>query len=165
MLMMCCHSYTEDISDPWFALSLKVMRQERFTLREKELCIFAVLSEYDVPFVRYAHSQIGLWAGFSKDQVQQAVHGHLPDSLDPRETAIYSLAVTLSKLRGPLSDQEFEQARDFLRRDEVVGVVHIVSGYVYVAMLSNVSMAGIPEVKEGMFQATKNPKLAGNEVL
>ncbi|KAK7744553.1 hypothetical protein SLS53_003438 [Cytospora paraplurivora] len=157
--------YTEDVSDPWYALSLKVMRQERFTAREKELCIFAVLSEYDTPFVHYAHSQIGLWVGFSKEQVQQAVHGHSPDGLDPREAAIYSLAVKLAKLRGPLSDGSFQQAMEVLQRDEVVGVVHIVSGYVYVAMLSNISAAGVPEVKEGTFQATKNPKFAGNEVI
>lgn len=141
------------------------MRQERLSLREKELCIFAVLSEYDVPFVLHAHSQIGLWAGFSEEQVQRAVHGKLPDGLDPRESEIYSLAVTLAKLRGPLSDRRFEQARGLLQRDEVVGVVHIVSGYVYVAMLSNVSVAGVPEVKEGTFQATKNPKLADSEAL
>ncbi|ROV87827.1 hypothetical protein VMCG_10551 [Cytospora schulzeri] len=155
--------YTEDLSDPWFALSIKVMRQERFTLREKELCIFAVLSEYDIPYVNYAHSKIGLWAGFSKDQVQEAIHGHVPHGLDPRESAIYSLAVMLAKLRGPLSDEGFGKAREFLRRDEVVGIVHIVSGYVYVAMLSNVSVAGVPEVGECTSQATKNVKLAGNE--
>lgn len=163
--LMYSHSYAEDISDPWYALSLKVMRQERFTAREKELCIFAVLSEYDIPFVHYAHSQIGLWVGFSEDQVQQAVHGDLPDGLGPREAAVYSLAVELAKLRGPLSDESFQQAREVLQRDEVVGVVHIVSGYVYVAMLSNISAAGVPEVREGTFQATKNPKLAGDEVI
>lgn len=131
------------------------MRQDRFTLKEKELCIFAVLSEYDVPFVHYAHSQIGLWVGFSKEQVQEAVHGRLPDGLDARESAIYSMAVTLARLRGPLSDEKFEEAMQVLRRDEIVGVVHIVSGYVYVAMLSNVAVAGVPEVDEGTFQATK----------
>lgn len=160
---MCFPSYTEDLSDPWFALSIKVMRQERFTLREKELCIFAVLSEYDVPFVHYAHSQIGLWAGFSEEQVQQAVHGKLPDGLDLRESTIYSLALTLTKLRGPLSEKRFNESREVLQHDEVVGVVHIVSGYVYVAMLANISVAGVPEVKEGTFQASKNPKLADRE--
>lgn len=141
------------------------MRQERFTLREKELCIFAVLAEYDVPFVHYAHSQIGIWAGFSEEQVQQAVHGKLPDDLDPRESAIFTLAATLAKLRGPLSDRDFEQASEALRRDEVVGVAHIVSGYIYVAMLSNIGGAGVPSMKEGIFQATKNPKFPENEVV
>lgn len=136
------------------------MRQDRFTLKEKELCIFAVLSEYDVPYVHYAHSQIGLWAGFTTEQIQQAVYGRLPDSLDARESAVYKLAVTLAKLRGPLSDEKFEEARQVLRRDEVVGVVHIVSGYVYVAMLSNVAVAGVPEVKEGTFQATNKPQVS-----
>lgn len=129
-------------------------------MREKELCIIAVLSQYDVPFVHYAHSQIGVWVGFSKEQVQDAFHGKVPEGLSSRESAIYRLALTLAELRGPLSDARFEEARTFLEREDVVGIVHIVSGYVYVAMLSNVSVAGVPQIKEGTFQASKNPKMA-----
>ncbi|KAI1084492.1 AhpD-like protein [Whalleya microplaca] len=154
--------YTEDISDPWFVLASKVMRQQRFTFKEKELCILAVLSEYDVPYVHYAHSEIALCAGFTKEQVQQAVHGKLPGDLDNREAAVYSLALTLARLHGPLSDESFEQAREILGRDGVAGVAHVVSGYVYVAMLSNISDAGAPKAGEGMFLATKNPDLSTN---
>lgn len=159
-LLIDYQSYTEDISDPWFALSSKVMRQERFTFKEKELCILAVLSEYDVPYVLYAHSQIGIYAGFNEDQIQQAVHGKLPNGLDDREAAIYSLALTLARLHGPMRDGAFEDAKSILRQDQIAGVAHIVSGYIYVAMLSNISGAGAPSGGEGIFQAIKNPKFS-----
>jgi hypothetical protein len=136
------------------------MRQQRFTFKEKELCILAVLSEYDVPYVHYAHSEIALAIGFTKKQVQQAVHGKLPDGLEARESAVYSLAVTLTKLRGQLNDECFEHAKEMLGRDGVAGVAHIVCGYIYVAILSSISGAGCPESEKGTFLATKNPDLA-----
>ncbi|KAI1099778.1 AhpD-like protein [Jackrogersella minutella] len=152
--------YTEDISDPWFALASKVMRQQRFTFKEKELCILAVLSEYEIPYVHYAHSEIALSAGFTKEQAQQALHGKLPDGLDGRESAVYNLALTLTRLHGPLNGENFEQAREFLGRDGVAGVAHIVSGYIYVAMLSNISDAGAPDTGDGISLATKDLDLA-----
>lgn len=153
------YSYTEDISDAWFALASKVMRQQRLTFKEKELCILAVLSEYDVPYVHYAHSEIALFAGFTKEQVQQAIHGKLPDGLAGRESAVYGLAFKLAKLHGPLNDESFEQASEILGKDGVAGVAHIVSSYIYVAMLSNISGTGAPKAGEGKFLATKNPDL------
>ncbi|TGJ79823.1 hypothetical protein E0Z10_g8944 [Xylaria hypoxylon] len=151
--------YTEDISDSWLALASNVMRQQRFTFREKELAIIAVLSEYDVPYVLYAHSEIAIHAGFTKEQTQQAFHGQLPTGLEVRESAVYNLALKLAKLRSPMDDEDFQQARSILGKDGVAGIAHIVSGYIYVAMLSNISGAGAPEPTEGMFQATKNPNL------
>ncbi|KAI0474593.1 AhpD-like protein [Xylaria cf. heliscus] len=152
--------YTEDISGPWFTLASKVMRQQRFTFREKELAIIAVLSEYDVPYVLYAHSEIAICAGFTTEQVQQAFHGKLPSGLDARESAVFQLALRLARLRRPLDDEAFNEAKDILGTDGVAGIAHIVSGYIYVAMLSNISGTGAPVAGEGMFQATKNPKLA-----
>ncbi|KAI1662269.1 AhpD-like protein [Daldinia decipiens] len=152
--------YTEDIADPWLALASKVMRQKRFTFKEKELCILAVASEYDVPYLQYAHSEIGIYAGFTKEQVQQAFHGKLPSGLSDRESTVYNLALKLTKLRKPLDDASFEHAREILGQDGVAGVAHIVSGYIYVSMLSNIADVGAPKSGEGTFIATKNPDMA-----
>lgn len=93
--------------------------------------------------------------------MQQAVQGKLPDGLDSRESAAYSLALTLSRQHGPLNHESFEQAKEILGRDGVAGVAHIVGGYIYLAMLSNISGANTPKAGEGMFLAVNNPDLAG----
>jgi hypothetical protein len=142
-------SYTTDVSQQWFDLAFAVTRQKRFSLREKELCIIAVLSEYNAPYPRYAHLEIGLGIGFSKDQVQDAFDGQSPTGLSERESATYDLALALTKLRAPMGDRTFEAAREMLDRDEVAGVAHIVSGYIYVAMLSNLANVQVPKEKKG----------------
>jgi alkylhydroperoxidase/carboxymuconolactone decarboxylase family protein YurZ len=153
------NSYTEDFSAEWFKLAFAVTRQKRLDMREKELCILAVLAEYDAPYLLYAHSNIAVRLGLTEAQVQAAVHGTLPTGLTERESAVYGLALKLASLRHPMDDESFEQARKALERDEIAGVAHIVSGYIYVAMLTNLSNLGKPEGKAGVFFATRNAAL------
>jgi alkylhydroperoxidase/carboxymuconolactone decarboxylase family protein YurZ len=152
-------SYTDDISQQWFDLAFAVTRQKRLSLREKELVILAVLSQYDAPYLRYAHSEIAVCIGFSKDQVQDAFHGKLPGGLSERESTVFDLALNVTKLKHPMDDETFEKARVSLTRDEIAGVAHIVSGYIYVAILANIGNGYVPKAQEGMFQASKNPSL------
>ncbi|KOC08604.1 hypothetical protein AFLA70_686g000371 [Aspergillus flavus AF70] len=91
--------YTDDLVKPWFTLAFAITRQERFTLKERELAVLAVMTEYDAPYVLYAHSEIALAAGLSREQIQQAVDGMVPDGLDEQEAMVYSLALKLAKLR------------------------------------------------------------------
>ncbi|OGM40952.1 hypothetical protein ABOM_010493 [Aspergillus bombycis] len=42
--------YTEDLAKPWFNLAFAITRQERFTIKERERVILAVLTEYDAPY-------------------------------------------------------------------------------------------------------------------
>jgi alkylhydroperoxidase/carboxymuconolactone decarboxylase family protein YurZ len=157
------NSYTEDVSDEWFKLAFAVTRQKRLDTREKELCILAVLAEYDAPYLLYAHSNIAVQLGFTEAQVQAAVSGTLTAGLNERESAVYSLALKLANLRHPMDDETFEQARGALERDEIAGVAHIVSGYIYVAMLTNLSNLGNPEERAGLFVATKSAALHRQE--
>jgi alkylhydroperoxidase/carboxymuconolactone decarboxylase family protein YurZ len=157
------YSYTEDVSDEWYKLAFAVTRQKRLDMREKELCILAVLAEYNVPYILYAHSSIAVRLGFTEAQVQAAVNGTLTAGLNERESAVYSLALKLASLHHPMDDETFEQARRALERDEIAGVAHIVSGYIYVAMLSNLSNLGIPEERAGVFVATKSAALHRQE--
>ena len=153
------YSYTPELGEAWFRLAFAVTRQERLTLREKELAVLAVLAEYDAPYVRYAHSQIAVGAaaaGFSRDEVQQAVRGRVPATLsDERERAVYGCALELARLRAPMGAEAFERAAALLGRERLAGLVHVVSGFVYVAMLTNVSDSGVPAAKEGAFVAER----------
>ncbi|KAE8326148.1 hypothetical protein BDV39DRAFT_206288 [Aspergillus sergii] len=83
---------------PYFTLAFAITRQEGFTLRERKLAILAVQAEYDAPYVLYAHSEIALAAGLSREPIQQAVDGMVPDGVDEQEAMAYSLALKLAKL-------------------------------------------------------------------
>ncbi|OAQ59541.1 peptidase cysteine/serine, trypsin-like protein [Pochonia chlamydosporia 170] len=112
-------------------------------------------------FARY----IALCAGFTKEQVEQAFNGKVPSGLDDRAAAVYSLALTLARLHGPLGDAVFEQAREVLGRDEVAGMAHTVCGYIYVAMLSNISDAGAPNLGEDAVQQRRTEIQQSNNSL
>jgi len=73
--------------EPWFKLAFAVAGQKRFTPRERELSILAVLAVYDAPYVLYAHSEIAVVAGLSKDPVQQAVQGKAPNLSEQKAMA------------------------------------------------------------------------------
>jgi len=85
--------------EPWFKLAFAVTGQKRFTPRERELSILAVLAVYDAPYVLYAHSEIAVVAGLSKDQVQQAVQGKAPDNLSEQEAMLPQFSDVASVLR------------------------------------------------------------------
>ncbi|KAI9046260.1 carboxymuconolactone decarboxylase family protein [Aspergillus affinis] len=145
--------YTPEIAEPWFNLALTVTRQQRLTLREKELAILAVLAEYDAPYVLYAHSQVATAVGLSQEQVQQAVDGEVPNGLSESEAEVYSFALKLAQLRGPMDSAVFDSAKSALSRDRMVGLAHIVSGFIYVSMLCNISNGEVPVAAEGAFVA------------
>lgn len=121
-----------------------------------------MISNYDAPYLRYAHSDIAVRVGFTEEQVQAAFHGVLPEGLTERESVMYSLGLKLTRMRQPLSDEVFDEARRVLGRDGVARVAHLVSGYIYVAILTNISDGIVPEPRKGMFLATKNPDLELN---
>ena len=157
LLLNAYNSYTPDLIEPLLTLASAVTRQKRFMPREREQSILAILAVYDVPYVLYTHSEIALVAGLSKEQVQQAVHGKVPDGLSEEEAMVYSLSLKLASIRGPLDQADFGKTENVFGRERIAGLAHIVSGYIYAAMLTNVADSGVPERKDGVFLATKNP--------
>ena len=134
--------------------------QKRFTPRERELSILAVLAVYDSPYVLYAHSEIGVVSGLSKEQVQQAVLGKMPEGLSKHEETTYWLSLKLATIRGPLDGADFERAEAVIGREKIAGLAHLVSGFVHVAMLTNIADGEVPEKKENVFLASKDPNSA-----
>lgn len=142
------NSYTPTIIQPWFSLAYAIGSQPLITEREKELAILAVLAEYDTPYVHYAHSQSARAAGFSQEQIDQALSGsELPIGVSAVEQAVYMAALAMAQTRGPLPAEAFEKAVAVLGREKVASVAHVVGGYMYVCLLSNVAHEKVPEVK------------------
>ncbi|KAL9083444.1 MAG: hypothetical protein Q9165_008520 [Trypethelium subeluteriae] len=148
--------YTPDIIEAYFQCAFAVGKQERFTPRERELCVLAVLAVYDAPYPLYVHSEVAVNCGISASEVQQAVNGKTPDGLDKIEATIYDFAHQLAQSRSPLDTATFEEAKDVLGVERVAGLAQLVCAYVQVSILSNIDGGKIPARKEGVFLASKD---------
>ncbi|KAF2229269.1 hypothetical protein EV356DRAFT_475695 [Viridothelium virens] len=150
--------YTPDIIEAYFQCAFAVGKQERFTPRERELCVLAVLAVYDAPYPLYIHSEVAVKCGISASEVQQAVNGKTPDGLEKVEAIIYNFSLNLAQSRSPLDAATFEEARNVLGRERVAGLAQLVCAYVQVSILSNIDGGKIPARKEGVFFASKDTK-------
>ena len=99
---------------------------------------------FDVPFIRYAHSQVGLKLGLSQEQVTSAVSGRTPDGLTDTEVVIYETALKLAHTRGPLDKESWEVAEIKLGREGAARVGHVVAWFVYNCTLLNLGAVDLP---------------------
>ncbi|KAL4772931.1 AhpD-like protein [Aspergillus nidulans var. acristatus] len=140
--------YTPDLVTPWFDLAFALNQQLGLTRIEKELAILAVLAEHNAPYVLYAHTEISLAAGLSGTQISDAMHGRVPDKLHKAESAVYMIALEMARSRGPIADNIFEPAVEALGREKVARVAHVVGGFSYVALLSNLAAETVPVMQD-----------------
>lgn len=81
--------------------------------------------------------------------MEQAFSAKLPDNLDSRESAVYTLALMMTRLRGPLDDSSFEQASLAIGRDGVAGVsILLVAIYMSPCCLASVELGHRLEYNE-----------------
>ncbi|RAH52832.1 hypothetical protein BO85DRAFT_492729 [Aspergillus piperis CBS 112811] len=141
--------YTPSIIKPWFSFAYSIGSQPHVTAREKELAILATLAEHKAPYVQYAHSHSARAAGFSHEQIAQALQGQHqqqppPAGLSEAEQAVYMAALAMARSRGPISTEDFDAAVAALGREKVAEVAHVVGGYMYVCLLSNLANEAVP---------------------
>ncbi|PWY80064.1 hypothetical protein BO83DRAFT_435101 [Aspergillus eucalypticola CBS 122712] len=139
--------YTPSIIKPWFAFAYSIGSQPHVTAREKELAILATLAEHRAPYVQYAHLHSARAAGFSQEQIAQALQGQQlqpPAGLSDAEQAVYMAALAMARSRGPISTEVFDAAVAALGREKVAEVAHVVGGYMYVCLLSNLANEEVP---------------------
>jgi 4-carboxymuconolactone decarboxylase len=77
--------------------------------------------------------------GMSSEQYDTGLQGGVPAGLSEEEEMAYTLGRTFTNLRGPLSNEVWDEACKKMGKQQALGVVHIVAGYVYVCMLVNVN--------------------------
>ncbi|PYH69783.1 carboxymuconolactone decarboxylase family protein [Aspergillus vadensis CBS 113365] len=140
--------YTPSIIKPWFSFAYSIGSQPHVTAREKELAILATLAEHRAPYVQYAHSHSARAAGFSQEQIAQALQGQHqqpPAGLSDAEQAAYMAALAMARSRGPISTEDFKTAVAALGREKVAELAHVVGGYMYVCLLSNLANEEVPD--------------------
>ncbi|KAF2788523.1 hypothetical protein K505DRAFT_255323 [Melanomma pulvis-pyrius CBS 109.77] len=107
--------------------------------RNRELAILGLLSVIQARYILYAHRLISLKLGFTAEQYSIGLTGVTPSDLSEEEGMAYQLGRTLADLKGPLSNDLWEKAIQKMEKKEVLGVVHAVGGYAYIALLTNVN--------------------------
>lgn len=78
--------------------------------------------------------------GVTVEQYQQGLDGKVPTGLTDEEGMAYRLGRTLATLKGRLDDATWQEATEKMPdRAQIVGIVQVVSGYRWVAMLEQVN--------------------------
>ncbi|KAI1771754.1 hypothetical protein F4818DRAFT_203130 [Hypoxylon cercidicola] len=107
--------------------------------RNRELAILGLSSVLDVPYIVYCHRGVAEHVGLTTQQYEDGLAGKVPGGLSEEEAMAYRLGQILTKLTGPLDDATWQEVTSKMDKAEVVGVLHIVAGYRWVALLVSVN--------------------------
>jgi 4-carboxymuconolactone decarboxylase len=94
----------------------------------------------------YVHCPLAVKAGLAESTAADLRDGRRPASMQPDEAVVYDFCMELST-RHVVSDATFERAQAVLTEQQIVDLIAVSGTYVTVAMLLNVSEAGIPAGK------------------
>lgn len=112
----------------------------------KRLNEFAILIQgrlWTAQIEWHVHCPLAIKAGLAESVAADLREGRRPASMQPDEAVVYDFCMELST-RHKVSDATFERAKDLLTEQQIVDLIAVSGTYVTVAMLLNVSEAGIP---------------------
>ncbi|RCI07628.1 hypothetical protein L249_1670 [Ophiocordyceps polyrhachis-furcata BCC 54312] len=132
-------SYTPTFVNQFFTLAKTVYDNSVVKPRNRELAILGLTSVLDVPFVVYSHREVAAKVGLTGQQYEEGRRGKVPSGLSEEEAVAYRLGQILPALKGPLDDATWQEASSKMNKAEIVGVLHTVAGYRWVAMLEQVN--------------------------
>ena len=121
-----------------------VLQQKGFQYRSRELACLAVTAVFDVPYIRYAHVQIGMNVGLSQEQVTSAFSGRTPEGLTDTDVVIYETALKLARARGPLDKESWQLAESKLGKEGAARVGQVVAWFIYNSTLVRLGDVGVP---------------------
>lgn len=106
--------------------------------RNRELATLGLASVLDVPYVVYCHRMVTAKLGLTAEQYEDGLAGRVPQDLSEEECMAYRLGRILTMLKGPLDDKTWQEATSKMDKAEIVGIVHTVAGYRWIALLEQV---------------------------
>ncbi|EED11955.1 hypothetical protein TSTA_000330 [Talaromyces stipitatus ATCC 10500] len=107
--------------------------------RNRELAILGLLSILDAPYVVYCHRSVASKVGITDEQYEHGLGGNVPNGLNEEEAMAYSLGRILTTLTGLLNESDWRKVISKLDKDQVVGIIHTIGGYRWVALLEQVN--------------------------
>jgi 4-carboxymuconolactone decarboxylase len=107
--------------------------------RNRELAILGLCSILDAPYIAYCHRSIAGQLGITNDQYEHGIVGQIPGGLNEEEIMAYRLGRILTALTGPLDDSIWRDITSKMDKAQVVGIIHTIAGYRWVALLEQVN--------------------------
>ena len=121
-------------------------KKSSLTEREVELTICLIANHWKGEYVWAAHVKMCKDLGFSQAVFDAIAAGRTPELPDPREKAVYDLAM-ISMAPGGGSDEVFARAEKILGRNGIAEVVVLLGYYSSVAMGMKLHRVPVPGVK------------------
>ncbi|KAK7983233.1 hypothetical protein PG989_010635 [Apiospora arundinis] len=131
--------YTPQVAQQFFEVAKTMYQPTAVQPRHRELAILGLASVLDVPYVAYCHRPLCAKLGISDAQYDQGLAGTTPEGLSVDDAMAYRLGRVLTELKAPLGGDMFKEAVEALGKTEVVGIVHTIAGYRWVALLDHVN--------------------------
>lgn len=107
--------------------------------RYRELAILGLSSVMPVPVIVQHHREIAPTVQLTLEQYDEGLAGQVPRNLSDGEVTAYELGRKLTAQTGPLDDATWKDVTSHITKAEVVGIVHVISGYRWVALLEQVN--------------------------
>ncbi|KAI2464633.1 hypothetical protein F4781DRAFT_412364 [Annulohypoxylon bovei var. microspora] len=140
--MLGCYAplcYSPIFVGQFFTLAKTVYDSSLVKPRNRELAILGLTSVLDVPYIVYCHRGLAGKVGVTDSQYQEGMAGNVPQGLSDEEAMAYRLGRILPTLTGPLDNATWEEAASKMEKSQIVGVLHTVAGYRWVAMLEQLN--------------------------
>ena len=84
------------------------------------------------------HRVLSAKVGITNEQYEDGLSGRVPRDLSEEEDMVYRLGRKLIRLESSLDNDTWSEAVGKMAKSEIVGVVHVVSGYRWLALLAQV---------------------------
>lgn len=123
----------------FWSMAKSSFSDEAISPRNRELAILGLLSINNSPYVIWSHRLIAGTLGITGERYQAGLKGSTPEGLSEGEMMANQLGRILSELKSPMSEETWKESVDKLGRKKVLAVTHIVGGYIYIAMLTNLN--------------------------
>ncbi|RDA90940.1 hypothetical protein CP533_5355 [Ophiocordyceps camponoti-saundersi (nom. inval.)] len=140
--MLGCYAplcYTPVFVNQFFTLAKTIYDNSLVKPRNREFAILGLTSVLDVPYIVYCHRGAAAKVGVTDEQYDEARRGQVPSGLSEEEAMAYRLGQILPTLKGHMDDATWQEASCKMDKAELVGVLHTVAGYRWVAMLEQVN--------------------------
>ncbi|KAI1091585.1 hypothetical protein F5B19DRAFT_458229 [Rostrohypoxylon terebratum] len=129
-------SYSSSVIQPFFAVGKTLYDAQVCKPRNRELAILALSSIVRIPLVVTEHRRLAAKLGITDEQYEDGLCGQVPRNLSEEENIVFRLGRKLVRLECSLDSETWNEANEKMEKSEIVGVVHVVSGYRWLTLLA-----------------------------
>lgn len=116
--------------------------------KAREVAILTTGAQYQADYELYAHSNVAVKSGLSKEQVHAIRDSKRPDDLDEDESIAYDVAEHLVSKKGALPKDLWEKAKNKFGEKAAFGLINYIGFYAWTCIILNGFNAVVPKEAE-----------------